>query len=367
MITGRPPIGLKPKKNTSIHSNLSQMSDTDGQPAHLYRPTAGTTLLNIAGSALVALLFALPLLFTLSFVQAVQRAPAELGPLRYFLLCLTIPMIFLMAVVIIEQVVNAFAPFFSYVKVSPAGLEHRQWPSKHIRCEWSQVERIGKRWLFWEALTLKGSQVIGLSPGLRMSRALHLGAQNFVPLGGYRGWPDGQLADDLRRYAPHLFSAAAPRRPAVEGGVEPVERSQEERYLSSLAHLSILFSQLGIITPVVIWVTQRDKSTYTGFQALQALVFQAALMIFNFVATACLSAFLVTPFLMAPVGPGKNAASTLLVTFFAALMLAVWLIVLVNLACIVYGLIGALLTYQGKNFRYMIIARLVEKRSSQII
>jgi len=36
-------------------------------------------------------------------------------------------------------------------------------------------------------------------------RWLGLDTQHIIPLGGLPGWPEGPLAADLRRYAPHLF------------------------------------------------------------------------------------------------------------------------------------------------------------------
>ncbi len=50
---------------------------------------------------------------------------------------------------------------------------------------------------------------------------------------------------------------------------------------------------------------------------------------------------------------GNVLVFTILVTF---------LIIVMNLFFIIYGLIGAFMTYQGKDFRYIVIANILEKR-----
>jgi uncharacterized Tic20 family protein len=48
----------------------------------------------------------------------------------------------------------------------------------------------------------------------------------------------------------------------------------EERIWAAVAHGSVLFFFLGPIVSILVWVTQRRKSKYASFQALQALGFQ---------------------------------------------------------------------------------------------
>ena len=50
--------------------------------------------------------------------------------------------------------------------------------------------------------------------------------------------------------------------------------SSEGKLMSLLAHLSIVIPNIGIIAPVIIWVTQKDKSKFVRFNAIQAIFFQ---------------------------------------------------------------------------------------------
>jgi len=67
---------------------------------------------------------------------------------------------------------------------------------------------------------------------------------------------------------------------------------QEERVLAGLAHGSVLLGPLtngvgGIVTTLVVWLIQRDKSAYVAFQALQALVYQVVAFFFTGLVTCC--------------------------------------------------------------------------------
>src|SRR4030042_1301430 len=69
--------------------------------------------------------------------------------------------------------------------------------------------------------------------------------------------------------------------------IQVVTTDPDERNLAALAHATILlnfiFPGMGLVAAAVIWLTQRERSSYVGNQALQATVFQVVLV---FVATA---------------------------------------------------------------------------------
>jgi uncharacterized Tic20 family protein len=50
--------------------------------------------------------------------------------------------------------------------------------------------------------------------------------------------------------------------------------NQNDKIMAALAHISALLPLMGVIAPIVIWATQKDKSEYVAFQALQAVVYQ---------------------------------------------------------------------------------------------
>lgn len=65
------------------------------------------------------------------------------------------------------------------------------------------------------------------------------------------------------------------------------EPSQDERVMSALAHGAAIIYFMGLIAPIVIWATQREKSAYVRFQALQAVAYQLAMLLGMFLAMGC--------------------------------------------------------------------------------
>jgi hypothetical protein len=94
--------------------------------------------------------------------------------------------------------------FRIYIQVSDEGIEYRYAPHQWVRATWADVDHIGEYRSFFGNRT----QVLWLHraeyPG-RLKRPPYGAKQPFVALAGFRGWPDGPLADDLRGRAPELF------------------------------------------------------------------------------------------------------------------------------------------------------------------
>ncbi|MEA3254828.1 MAG: DUF4870 domain-containing protein [Candidatus Altiarchaeota archaeon] len=111
---------------------------------------------------------------------------------------------------------------------------------------------------------------------------------------------------------------------------------KDEHLMAAIAHAGVLIT---VIVALVIWLTQKEKSKYVEFQAKQALVYQlvvGVVLIVLWIITIILSFVVIGIFLM-PV------------------------ILLLSLAAVGYGLYGAYETYQGKDFRYMIIGDQLSK------
>ncbi len=56
--------------------------------------------------------------------------------------------------------------------------------------------------------------------------------------------------------------------------MEKEELTSDARLMAMLSHLSILFG--GIILPIILWATQKDKSKFVRYHALQAIFFHIA-------------------------------------------------------------------------------------------
>ena len=141
---------------------------------------------------------------------------------------------------------------------------------------------------------------------------------------------------------------------------------QDERVLAGLAHGSILLGLFtsglgGILTALVIWLTQKEKSTYVARQALQALGYQIATFLLTMVAWCCWGVLwmlmLLPPIFLNP--DAYQAAPPAGLWAGLALMIvpfAIWGLT------ILYGLWGAVRCLGGHDFKYAIIGNWVEKQ-----
>ncbi|MBN1659308.1 MAG: DUF4870 domain-containing protein [Anaerolineae bacterium] len=142
--------------------------------------------------------------------------------------------------------------------------------------------------------------------------------------------------------------------------------TKDERLTAALAHASILFGIFtsgfgGIITALVIWLVQKDKSRYVAFHALQSVVYQTASMLLMILSWCCWSvlymALIFVPLTTNPeayeVAPPAGMWVGLALTLVPLAVGAIFLL---------YGLWAAIRTLDGRDFEYLIIGRWLRKQ-----
>jgi len=168
-------------------------------------------------------------------------------------------------------------------------------------------------------------------------------------------------------------------------GSETVQTgTQDDKIMAALGHATIIWPMMGILAPLVIWATQREKSRFVAFQALQAAVYHMTLILAGFACGVCYFCGylgMVVGVISAPIsmvltpsqeGPataevppeaGIPVVLTLLgMLFFYVLMFALFFLGLaVWVGYIAYGLYGAVANLRGKDFRYAIIGPRLER------
>ncbi len=132
--------------------------------------------------------------------------------------------------------------------------------------------------------------------------------------------------------------------------------------MATLSHASALLPMMGVIAPIVIWVTQKEKSRYVAFQSLQALAYQLSMIVAWFIGMGCYMLSFFGTFITIPFASSSGATDVnpVLGLAFMIPFLVFGAIFLGGFLFIVYGIIGAVMVFQGKPFRYVIIGRRVE-------
>jgi uncharacterized protein len=134
--------------------------------------------------------------------------------------------------------------------------------------------------------------------------------------------------------------------------------STDERTMAALAHGSALLNLFagvgGLIAALVIWLTQREKSAWVGFHALQSLVFQAAVLVLTIlvVGVVWVLGFIIS---FATIGIGTFVAvPVMILAFFGGFSMVG--------AGTAYSLYGAYQLYQGREFTYVVTGKWLQAR-----
>jgi uncharacterized Tic20 family protein len=122
------------------------------------------------------------------------------------------------------------------------------------------------------------------------------------------------------------------------------EPTSDEKTWATLAHLSVLVNLftgvLGPVVALVIYLAHKDKSRYVAYQSLQSLILQLIVWVGGGVLIAL--AWIVTGLL------------SLVVIGLCLIPFAI-LLSLSPIIAPVYGVVGAVKTSQGEDFRYWLI------------
>ena len=136
--------------------------------------------------------------------------------------------------------------------------------------------------------------------------------------------------------------------------------SQNDKIMAALAHISAILPFMGVIAPIIIWVTQKDKSEYVAFQAIQAVAYQLLMLLAWFIGMGCymlsfFTIFLGIPFAGSNGGDLNPSVAPLFALGFVIPFIIFGAIFIGGALFVLYGLIGAIQVFQGKDFRYIII------------
>ena len=137
--------------------------------------------------------------------------------------------------------------------------------------------------------------------------------------------------------------------------------SSNERNLAALAHAGVVLPGVGLVAPLIIWCSQREKSAYVAFQALQALTYQLLQMVLYFVLYIFVMVISVSGMLaMFAIGSSQQNSGW----FAAGSIFQVVLIFGMVKLMLLYslgGFIAAILCLIGKPVRYPLLGKWLQR------
>ncbi len=142
------------------------------------------------------------------------------------------------------------------------------------------------------------------------------------------------------------------------------ETTSDERLMAMLSHLSILFG--GIILPIILWATQKDKSRFVRYHALQAIFFHIAYVAILVIVIVAL----VLVFMIFGIGLGAMTSKgshhsdggafpaimvILMILFYGGIFISVF-------GAMAYEIYLAVKSYQGSYIKIPIIGKIIYKK-----
>jgi uncharacterized Tic20 family protein len=135
--------------------------------------------------------------------------------------------------------------------------------------------------------------------------------------------------------------------------------TSDERLMAAIAHGSVILSFFGPIVPALVWTFQRRKSPYVAFHALQAIGYQ---MLTFWVGMAAYLLFVLVFMLVAIPLMGLAASNSDFevppfilqgsMMFFMFGFMGIYML---------FGIVGAVLCLLGKDFKYPVLGKRLEK------
>ena len=148
-----------------------------------------------------------------------------------------------------------------------------------------------------------------------------------------------------------------------------MDEEHEENWVAGICHATIISRLWGIVTPLVVWFTQKERSARLRFQAMQAVIYQgtglAAYLIgivLYMVAFFGMMFMLVIGGVMSGGKDIQGPGAVMLVVFFGVLMLFWFLFAVILPIYYLLGGFAGLRLMQGHPFRYPILGKIIEKR-----
>ena len=131
----------------------------------------------------------------------------------------------------------------------------------------------------------------------------------------------------------------------------------DDKLMSMLSHLAILIPNIGIIAPIVIWLTQKEKSKFIRYNAIQAIFFQLLFFILLMLSIFIGIILMAISIILANASTGGEPG-----VFFWVSMGIINLYFPLWFFFSIYAIVAAVKSFKGKKFRYLIIGKIIEKR-----
>jgi uncharacterized Tic20 family protein len=145
----------------------------------------------------------------------------------------------------------------------------------------------------------------------------------------------------------------------------PLSEEGEDRFLAAIAHSTAIITLWGIVFPVLVWATEKERSPLLRFQALQAAIFQTLGTLAYFFGTGL---YMLLVFGMMAVLMIAGQAATPDATIPAAALITLPVLCLASVGLLLGPLYfilaswAALRILRGRDYRYPLLGNFLTRR-----
>ena len=145
---------------------------------------------------------------------------------------------------------------------------------------------------------------------------------------------------------------------------QPLAPTSDESLLAAISHF------FGLLVALIVWATQKDKSRYVRFQAVQAMVFDLVVSVIVLLTVGCMMVLIFGVLALgigdfALIGSQSNPTVEpfrVLISMMTAIPLLIPCIMVPVIGIIFLArLIATIQTFQGKDFHYPWLGKQIER------
>jgi len=144
-----------------------------------------------------------------------------------------------------------------------------------------------------------------------------------------------------------------------------VSEDQEDRVVAAVCHSTCVVPFFGLLTPIVVWLTQHERSALLRFQAMQAAIYQAVGLI-GYVVFMALDILFVFAMVGAAVGSDFAGRSSAVPVWLSLIMLPFMCILCVFALAVplyhLFGFLASVRVLRGHDFRYPVLGRILASK-----
>lgn len=156
--------------------------------------------------------------------------------------------------------------------------------------------------------------------------------------------------------------------PTGDPGSE-ISETREDNWVAGVCHATAILQLWGVVTPLIVWFSQKERSARLRFQSMQAFVYQfIALAVYLLGMGVYMVFFLGTMFtLILGSSMGRSSdlqgAPAVIMLVFLGVMMVFWFVMMIGMP--IYYLLAGLAgvrVIRGHDFHYPILGRMIERR-----